>query len=246
MHRPARRSGSDQGLATSLEAVALARRLEDPNTLSLNLTFAAVIHWMRRERDLTIERAEEAIALAEEFGYPLYLGIARAFRGWARADSRESGEALAEIQQALAALARVGAGIGAPGFLALLAEGSWIVGSHDAALGVLKMGLFRAEQQGQHYHDAELHRLRGEILMDRDGGALEEAQTLFRRAIEIARGQEAKSYELRAAASLARLLRDQGQRDQALEVIAPVYDWFTEGFDTQDLKEAKALLEELA
>ncbi len=108
------------------------------------------------------------------------------------------------------------------------------------------MGHFQAQEQGEHYYDAELHRLRAEILLDQDGGALEEAQTLLRRAIEIARGQEAKFFELRAATSLARLLRDQGQRDQALELLAPVYDWFTEGFDTADLKEAKALLDELS
>ena len=108
------------------------------------------------------------------------------------------------------------------------------------------MGLFRAQEQGQHYHDAELHRLQGEILLDQDGGAIEEAQALLRNAIEIARGQEAKTFELRAATSLGRLLREQGQGDEALELISPIYDWFTEGFDTMDLKDAKALLEELA
>jgi predicted ATPase len=236
----------DRGLATSQEAVALARRVEHPFSLASALGIEGVVHWMRRERDLTRERADETIALAEEFGFPLFLGMGRAFRGWARADSQESSEAVAEIQQALAELARSGTGLAAPGVLALLAEGFWRVGRHDDALGALGLGVARAQEQGQHYYDAELHRLRAEILLDRDGGALEEAQTLLRRSLEIARGQEAKSWELRAATTLARLLRDQEQRDDARALLAPVYNWFTEGFDTQDLKDAKALLDELA
>ena len=149
------------------------------------------------------------------------------------------------MQQGLAEMAQSGTGIGAPAFLAMLAEGCWRVGRHDDALGALGLGLARAQEQGQHYHDAELHRLRAQILLDRDGGALEETQTLLRRALEIACGQQAKSYELRAATSLGRLLRNQGQRDEARALLAPIYDWFTEGFDTADLKDAKALLDEL-
>ncbi len=130
--------------------------------------------------------------------------------------------------------------------LAMLAEGCWTVGRHDDALGALGLGVTRAQEQGQHYYDAELHRLRAEILLDQDGDALEEAQALLGRALEIARRQQAKSHELRAATSLGRLLRDQGQRDDARALLAPIYSWFTEGFDTQDLKDAKALLDELA
>jgi predicted ATPase len=236
----------DRGLATSQEAVALAKQVEHPFTLASALGWEGLVHQMRRERDLTLERADEMIALAEEFGFPIYLGMGRAFRGWARADSQQSGEAVAEIQQGLAELARTGTGMGASGFLSLLAEGFWRVGRHDDALGALELGVARAQEQGQHSYDAGLHRLRAEILLDRDAGALEEAQTLLRRALEIARGQEAKFYELRAATSLARLLRDQEQRDDARALLAPIYNWFTEGFDTQDLKDAKALLDELA
>jgi adenylate cyclase len=236
----------DRGLVTSQEAVALARRVKLPISLASALSMEATLHYMRRERNLTLERTEEAIALAEEFGFPQTLGVGRTFRGWARSDSQQSGEAIAEIQQGLAELARIGAGFAASGFLVLLAEGFWRVGRHDDALGALELGVARAREQGQHCYDAELHRLRAEILLDRNGAALEEAQTLLHRALEIARGQQAKSYELRTATSLARLLRDQGQRDDAHALLAPVYNCFTEGFDTQDLKEAKALLDELA
>ncbi len=128
----------------------------------------------------------------------------------------------------------------------MLAEGFWRVGRHDDALGALGLGVAQAQEKGQHLYDSELHRLRAEILLDQDGGALQEAQTLLRRALEIARAQQAKSFELRAATSLARLWQQQGRKDEARELLAPVYQWFTEGFDTPDLKDAKALLEELA
>jgi predicted ATPase len=128
----------------------------------------------------------------------------------------------------------------------VLAEGLRRAGRHEEALGALSLGVAQAEQQGQHYADAELHRLRGEILLDDAADAVEEAETLFGRSIEIARRQQAKWFELRTATRLARLWQHQSKRDQARALLAPIYDWFSEGFDTADLKEAKALLEELS
>ena len=123
------------------------------------------------------------------------------------------------------------------------------VGAHAYAawchVYVLGLGVARAEQQGQHYYDADLHRLRAEILLDMDGNAVQDAEALFGQSLEIARRQEAKTFELRAATGLARLWQRQGKRDDARDLLAPVYAWFTEGFDTRDLKEAKALLAEL-
>ena len=236
----------DRALATSQDAVALARRVEHPFTLAAALAFAAVYHFMRGERDLTREHAEETIALSERLGFPLYLGVGRALRGWAQADAGERG--VAEIQQALAELARTGTGTGAgaPLFLALLAEAIWRVGRYDHALGALGLGVARAEETGQRFWDAELHRLRAQILLDKDDGAGEQAEALFRRSLEIARDQEAKSLELRTATSYARLLAKRGQRDEARDLLASVYDGFTEGLGTQDLKAAKGLLAELA
>jgi predicted ATPase len=166
-------------------------------------------------------------------------------RGWARAESGEGDAGIAEIQQALVELAGIGSGIGAPQILCQLAEGLRKVGRHDDALGALALGVTQAEGQGQHFSDAELHRLRAEILLDRDGNAVEEAEALFHQSLEIARRQEAKSFELRAATSLARLWQRQGKRDAARALLAPLYAWFTEGFATRDLRDAKALLEEL-
>ena len=126
----------------------------------------------------------------------------------------------------------------------MLAEACWKVGRHADALSALGLGLARAQETGAHGFDAELHRLRAEILLDQ-GSPPAEAEDLLRRALEIARAREAKWLELRAATSLARLLRDQGRRDEARALLAPVYAWFTGGFDTADLKDAKVLLEEL-
>ena len=112
-------------------------------------------------------------------------------------------------------------------------------------MGVLRLGIAQTEQQEMHFYDAELHRLRAEILLDMDGNAVEEAEALFGQALEIARRQEAKTFELRATTSLARLWRDQRKRAAARDLLAPIYGWFTEGFDTRDLQDAKAVLEEL-
>ena len=171
------------------------------------------------------------MGLAEQLGFPLYLGVGRFLRGCARVESGEGEAGIAEMQQAMVELAQVGGGIGAPGFLVLFAEGLRKVGRHDEALGALGLGLAQAEQQGQHFYDAELHRLRAEILLDMDGNAVEEAEALFGQSLEIARRQEAKTFELRAATSLARLWQRQGKRDAARALLAPLYAWFTEGFE---------------
>jgi len=142
-------------------------------------------------------------------------------------------------------LAGIGTGFGAPWGLSCFAASLRKVGRHDDALGALGLGVARAEQQGQHFYDAELHRLRAETLLDTDGNAVEEAEALFGRSLEIARRQEAKAFELRAATSLARLWQRQGKRDAARALLAPLYAWFTEGFDTGDLVAARKLLDEL-
>ena len=144
---------------------------------------------------------------------PVCLGVGKVFRGWARVESGEGEAGIAEMQQAMVELAGIGSGIGAPASSACSPKGLRKVGRHDEALGALGLGVAQAEQQGQHYYDAELHRLRAEILLDMDGNAVEEAEALFGQSLEIARRQEAKTFELRAATSLARLWQRQGKRD---------------------------------
>jgi predicted ATPase len=160
----------------------------------------------------------------------------------------ESGEAeagLAKMQQAMVELAELGSGVGSPQLFFWLAGGLRKVGRHDEALGALGLGVAQAEQRGEHYYDAELHRLRAEILLEMDGNAVEEAEALLGQSLEIARRQEAKTFAVRAATSLARLWQRQGKRDAACALLAPVYAWFTEGFETWDLIEPKALLEDV-
>jgi predicted ATPase len=235
----------DRALALSEKAVALAKRVEHPLSLAHALLYAGIVHRQRGEFDRTRERAEEVVGLAERLGFPYYLGAGRFLRGFARVESGKGEAGLAEMQQAMVELAGIGSGIGAPGILCFLAEGLRKVGRHDDALGALGLGVAQAEAQGQHYYDAELHRLRAEILLDTDGSAVEEAEALFHQSLETARRQEAKTFELRAATSLARLWQRRGKRAAARDLLLPVYEWFTEGFDTRDLKDARALLEEL-
>jgi class 3 adenylate cyclase/predicted ATPase len=236
----------DRALAVSEAAVALAKRSENPLSLALALFFAGIGHVQRGELDRTQERADEVVGLAEQVGLPFYLGLGRVFRGWARVESGEGEAGIAEMQQAMVELVGIGSGIGATQILFWLADSLRKVGRHDDALGTLGLGFAQAEQQGEHFYDAELHRLRAEILLDMDGNAVEEAEALFGQSLEIARRQEAKTFELRAATSLARLWQRQGKRAAARALLAPVYAWFTEGFGTRDLKDAKALLDELA
>ncbi|MCZ6714500.1 MAG: hypothetical protein O7B29_11195, partial [Deltaproteobacteria bacterium] len=236
----------DRALTSGQEGVAMAKRVEHPDSLAFALCWLTFVHWMRREPTLTQERAEEAIALAERLGFPMYEGLGRALRGWARSHTGEGEHGVAEIQQALGELAQTGTAIGAPALLILFAEGQWQVGRHDDALGALDVADARGREQGAHNLAAETLRLRGAILLDKDEGQAEEAEGIFLETIEITRGQDAKWWELRAAANLARLWQRQGKKAEARDLLLPIYDWFTEGFDTPDLKDAKALLDELA
>jgi predicted ATPase len=133
-----------------------------------------------------------------------------------------------------------------PYYLALLGECCRQAGAVDEGLSVLEEAQTVADCTGEHWWDAELHRLKGEMLLSQSRQNRSAAKTCFDQALAVAQSQNAKSLELRAAMSLARLWRDQGKAQQARELLAPVFGWFTEGFDTRDLKEAKALLEELA
>ena len=160
----------------------------------------------------------------------------------ARLDGRETGAT--ELRQALAAFTDQGNKLFVPFFQGLLAEIE-AQGDAEGALTRIDEALALAGETGEHWSDAFLHRLRGEILLKRDPANTAPAEDAFLTAIAVAQQQKARSFELRAAMSMARLWRDQGKRDEARELLAPVYDWFTEGFDTLDLKEAKALLDEL-
>jgi predicted ATPase len=226
----------DQALQRSQEALTLARELAHPFSLATALIFAAYLHQRRREAHMTYERAEAALGLSREQGFALRLAQAVTLRGWVLVEQGQGEAGIAQIRQGLAALRATGAAMAAiENDLRLLAEAYGKVGQIEEGLRVIE------GQKG-----AELYRLKGELLLTLSSEHQAEAETCFRQALEAARHEQAKSWELRAAMSLARLWRGQGKRVEARELLAPLYGWFTEGFDTADLQEAKALLDELS
>jgi len=234
----------DRALAPAREAVALARQLGHPFGLARALFLETALHWLRRDGTAQRERAAEVIALSETHGFPFYPSLGRMFHAAAHVAAGEP-EAISDLLAGLAIGAGTGSQGGAPVLFKLLGEVYMTAGQLAEARGTLGTGLAVAAQTGQPIIDVELHRLQGEIVLSA-GGALREAEVFLQQALEVARAQEAKSFELRATMSLARLLRDTGPRDKARATLADIYNWFTEGFDTADLKDAKALLDELS
>jgi len=190
--------------------------------------------------------AAEAVALANEHGLAMFRGQATIFQGWALLQRGNPEAAVERIGEGLAAARTTQAHVFEPIFLGFLAEALRQTGAIPEGLKVVADALAIADASGQHWADAELHRLRGHLLMASPSPDQAEVEAGFRQALAIAREQSTRGFELRAAISLARLLSAQGRRPEACDLLAPVYGWFTEGFDTQDLKEAKTLLDELA
>jgi predicted ATPase len=238
----------DCALARSREAVTLARTLEHPFSLCVALCWATLVHSVRGELRATEHTATETITLADARGFPLFAGLGRVFRGWSLAQ-RDTGSAefgLAEMKDGLALAAGTGNQAGAPLVLGLLAEAQQRASRHAEVLATAEGALAQATQTGQLLWDSALHRLRGESLLAAQPAGDEEGETCLIRAVDVARSQQARLFELRAATSLARLWRDQGRSSEARALLAPVYGWFTEGFDTGDLVAARVLLEELS
>ena len=225
----------------------MARELSHPFSLVLALVFAAMIYQHRREAEPAQEHAETAIAVCAEHGIAPHLAAAGSIlRGWAIAARGQAVEGIAEIRGGLAAVEPTGVRIRRPYYLALLAEASAWAGEIEQGLTALVEAARIVEETGERRWEAEIYRLTGELTLARRGGDRTEAEGWFQRALDVAGCQNAKCLELRAAISLARLWRDRGKRREARELLAPVYGWFTEGFDTLDLKQAKSLLDELA
>jgi class 3 adenylate cyclase/predicted ATPase len=244
----------DQALQKSEAARTLAQELSYPLSLAAARVFAALSHQLRRDRALTHEWAEAGITLAREHGFPQWLGRGAILQGWARAEQGQNEEGITQIRQGLATHQAVGAGIFHSYFLALLAEAYGKAGQAEAGLAALTEALTGVDKAGERFYESELYRLKGELLLQsrqvKDKSEVTNSQTeaeaCFHKAIEIARKQQAKSLELRAVMSLSRLWQQQGKKDKAQQLLAELYGWFTEGFDTKDLQEAKALLEELS
>jgi predicted ATPase len=234
----------DQALAWSSAAIAEARGLAHPPSVAVGLTFDARLLSLVGDNAALGERADQLFTLAIEQGFPFWRAEATSFHGWVKVKNGDVTEGISLLRSSLAAYRATGAEVWTPYQTGFLARACELAGQIEEALAHLDDALQTAGRTGEHWHDAELYRHKGELLLQQ--GRSEAAEELYRKALSIAREQEAKLWELRAAASLAQLRREQGRRAEARDLLAPVYDWFTEGFDTPDLKDAKALLDELA
>jgi class 3 adenylate cyclase/predicted ATPase len=242
----------DQALRRAGEALRLARGLDHTFSLVLALYFSALLHHFRRECQAVRDQAAEALRISTEQSFGFWLGSAEVIHGWALAEAGQAQEGLTQIRQGIADTRATGQELQVQHFLGFLAEAHRRTNQPEEGLDVLTEALTIVERTGERFWEAELHRVYGELSLwvtapaTRDSAVLVSAEESFRKAIEIARRQSAKSLELRAVSSLSRVLQSQGKKDEARRMLAEVYGWFTEGFDTPDLKDAKALLEELS
>lgn len=240
----------NQARKRSQEGLALAREMSHPLCLAGSQVQTAELHQFRREAQLAQEYAEAAITLSTEQGFAYWSACGTAVRVWALAEQGNSEEGIARIHQGLTAYQATGAELARLYFLALLAETYGNTGQAEAGLSVLAEALAIVDQTGEQCYEAELYRLKGELLhpsslQTRESTGGEEADVCFHKAIAVARHQGAKSLELRATLSLARLWQRQGKAEAARQRLAEIYTSFTEGFDIADLRQAKALLDEL-
>jgi predicted ATPase len=236
---------ADQARQCSAEALALAQQLEDPSGLAHAQFFGAMLSQYCRDVAATYADADAVLAFATAQGLVHRAAHARLLRGWALAMQGDATAGVAHIQQGLEAIHGTGLKLYRPYFLALLAEASGQARQPEAGLTALAeaMTLMAATEEG--WWEAEVYRLQGTLLLQRSLADAGQAEACFQQALAVARRQQAKALELRAALSLSRLWHEQGKREESRQQLAEIYGWFTEGFDTADLQEAKALLAEL-
>jgi predicted ATPase len=234
-----------QALRRGQEALTLAQELTHPYSLVFAQHCVASLHHRRREAAAVQGHAEALLTLATRQGFALYRGFGLCWRGWALAAQGQGEAGLTQLRQGLAAVVATEQALSRPLYLVLLAEAAGHVGHVEEGLRLLAEAFAAREASGRGEMLAEVYRLQGEFLLRQAVPDAAQAEACFQQALALARHQQAKAWELRAAMSLARLWQRQGKWDDARAVLAPLYGWFTEGFDTADLQEAKALLEAL-
>jgi predicted ATPase len=235
----------DQALRRGEEALAMANELSNPANLINTLAFVALVHVFRRELSAARQRAEAAMEMSAEQRNPYFLAYGTVLNGWARAAQDQGEDGIAEVKQGITAYRATDAQTWLPFLLALQAETYARAKRIGDGLATVAEALELAEKTEERCWQAELNRIKGELLLAVSADNHAEAERCFSQALDIARRQQAKSWELRAAMSLGRLWQQQCKETEARDLLAPVHAWFTEGFDTADLKEAKVLLDEL-
>jgi class 3 adenylate cyclase/predicted ATPase len=237
----------DKATKAAEEGLRHARESKHLISLGHALTVAGGrLHRYRREPEIVRAHAEEAITLSEENGFAVWLPWGRFHHGEALAELGQLEQGLAEMEAGVAGFRRLGGVPSQQYTIALLAQGYARMGRTEEALAMLNEALAHIEHTGERVDQAEMLRHKGEVLLMRDASSTMEAEHCFSQALGVARAQEAKWWELRSTVSLARLMRDTNRRDEAGTMLGEIYNWFTEGFDLPDLKEAKALLDELS
>jgi predicted ATPase len=233
----------DQAVARGSAAIAEARRLAHPPFLAVSSSVGARLLSLVGDDVALDERVELLVAVATEQGFPHWRAEGTIFRGWVKVKNGDLTGGISLLRSGSAAYCATGAGLWMPHYIAFMAGACEIEGQIEEAASLLDDALQIVERTGERWFAAELNRHKGQALLRQ--GHSEAAEELYCKALRIAQEQEAKLWELRAATSLAQLRRHQGRPTEARDLLAPVYGWFTEGFDTPDLKEAKALLETL-
>jgi len=235
----------DQAVQQALAARRLAQEAAHPWCLWMTLFWSAALHQWRRETPVVSELITAAMTLATEQGFTLWLAWGRLLQGWTLALQGQGEQGLTAIRQGLAAERAMGSRLWQAYGLGLLAEAQGHGGHPDAGLAALVEARAALEATEVRFYAAELYRLQGTLLLRQAVPEAARAEACLQQALAVARRQQAKSLELRAAMGLARLWQQQGKGQAASDLLAPIYGWFAEGFDTADLQDAKALLEEL-
>jgi predicted ATPase len=236
----------DQALRRGHEAHTRAEALAHPHTLAYVFAQLAIFSQLRRDREEARRQAEAATRVSREQGFPVWLGVALILQSWACATRHQAAAQIPSMHEGMALYRTTDAALWVPYFLTLLAEAYGTASQPETGLRLLDEARTVMDSTQERFYEAEVHRVQGALVLAQAADQYALAETCFQHALGIARRQQAKSWELRAATSLARLWQHQGKRQEAHNLLAPVYGWFTEGFDTADLQEAKTLLDALA
>jgi predicted ATPase len=236
----------DQALTRGTEALTLAQQLSHPASLAYALYWLAFLYHQRRDLQKTQEWTDASIALSTEQGFGYWPPLGTILQGWVLSEDGQMAEGIHRIRQGLVALQVSGNQIQRAYSLGLLANAYKQLGQIIEGLSVLDDALTAVDKTGGRWAEAELHLIKGELLLRQAVSSPQEAEICFNQALVVARGQSGKSLELRAAMSLSRLWQRHGKRKEARQLLGEIYGWFTEGFATADLKAAKTLLDELS